>query len=176
MCFNSKIFSRCIHSKVTLHMPYTWRRKINQLKKITWKAIKTKPSYKLFIKVNPNTLNLNWFEEKVGDTCKIGLTGVARTIVRTGKRGIPWIQWLGYIPSQHICPKGHPVELETPTDYRRWIEIIALRTNPREAYVLLSQENPNNALEQAQNENLVAKTNLRLEAAHANQQSSHPLQ
>ena len=107
-------------------------------KKSTWKAIKTKPSCKLFIEVDPNTLNLDQFKEKVGATFNIGLTGVARTILKAGKRGIPQIQWLGYIPSQHISPKGHPVELETPTNYGFWIKIIALKTNSQEASVLLS--------------------------------------
>jgi hypothetical protein len=129
----------------------------------------------MYINVDPNKQSFKEFKIAAAEVCDTILSGISLMIGKAGKKSIPKIEWQAYIPNdKQGHPKSRPLNLESEADYRRWVELIAKKKIPREGGgIFLSQLNPKQKKNQTHNENLVAKANVRLEAASAKSGTSH---
>ncbi|POW12834.1 hypothetical protein PSHT_07940 [Puccinia striiformis] len=143
--------------------------------KPTWKAAKSPATSKMYIDIDPNKQAFKDFKIAAADVCNTILSGISLMIGKAGKKNIPKIEWQAFIPNNKGGhPKSCPLHLESEADYRRWVELIAKKKIPREGGgIFLSQLNPKQKKSQTHNENLIAKTNVRLEAAAAKSGTSH---
>jgi hypothetical protein len=71
----------------------------DQKKELTWKSAKSPPNFKLSIKVDPNKITLSELKKETTSTCSIALSGIDKTILKAGKKGIPPIDWKAFIPN-----------------------------------------------------------------------------
>ncbi|POV95010.1 hypothetical protein PSHT_15895 [Puccinia striiformis] len=143
--------------------------------KPTWKPAKSPATTKMYIDVDPKKQSFEEFKIAAAEVCNTILSGISMMIGKAGKKNIPKIEWQAYIPNDKKGhPKSRPWHLESEADYRRWVELIAKKKIPREGGgIFLSQLNPKQKKNQTHNENLIAKTNVRLEAAAAKSGTSH---
>ncbi|KNE92564.1 hypothetical protein PSTG_14074 [Puccinia striiformis f. sp. tritici PST-78] len=138
--------------------------------KLTWEAAKSPAATKMYIDVNHNKQSFEEFKIAAADVCNTLLPGIGLMIGKAGKKNIPKIEWQAFIPNN----KGG--NLARCTLEAQPLIIDGLCNHVRSPYcnsIFLSQLNPKQKKNQTHKENLIAKTNIRLEAAAAKSGSSH---